>query len=164
MTYRSFQQANLAAKPSKWAIKIGYENLEFLGHRVGNGQLATNQQLLDKIQNSERPTTKKEVGSFLGLTGYYRRFIPNYSKVAVPLSDLTKKGQSNKVKWGEAQEKSYQNLKSLLVKPPILQLPDSSKQFILGCDASDKGIAGIIMQQSGEGSSCSLCKLQTFSY
>ena len=139
-------RANLAIKPSKCCL--GYGSLEFLGHHVGNGQLATNPDLIAKIQSKERPTTKKEVRSFLELTGYYRKFIANYAEIAVPLSDLTKKGQSNKVKWGDAQERSFQTLKSLLVKPPILQLPVPTKQFILRCDASDKGIAGILLQES----------------
>ena len=103
-------RANLAIKPSKCCL--GYGSLEFLGHHVGNGQLATNPDLIAKIQSKERPTTKKEVRSFLGLTGYYRKFIANYAEIAVPLSDLTKKGQSNKVKWGDAQERSFQTLKS----------------------------------------------------
>ena len=102
--------------------------------------------LLDKIQKSERPTTKKEVRSFIGLVSYYRAFIPNCSEIAVPLTDLTRKGQPTKVKWGEAQERSYQTLKSLLEKPPILQLPDMSKVFVVRTDASDRGIGCILGQ------------------
>ena len=139
------EKANLAAKPSK--CFLGFENLEFLGHHVGNGKLATNPLLIKKIQNSERPETKKQVRSFLGLTGYYRRFIPNYSHIAVPLTDLTRKGQPNKLVWGDAQEKSFQTLKSSLAKPPILQLPDPEKTYYLRTDASDSGLGAILMQR-----------------
>ena len=144
--FQILQQANLAAKPVK--CELGFSDLGFLGHRVGHGKLQTNQELLDKIQNCDKPKTKKEVRSFLGLVGFYRRFIPNFAEIAVPLTDLTKKGQGNKVKWENAQEKSFQTLKALLVKPPILQLPDFSKVFVLRTDASDRGMCAILMQDS----------------
>ena len=106
--FRILRDANLAAKPSK--CHLGYQDLGFLGHQVGQGQLRTDPVLIDKIKNAERPTTKKEVRSFVGLVSYYRHFIPNCSEIAVPLTDLTRKGQPTKVKWGNAQERSYQTL------------------------------------------------------
>ena len=84
------KDANLAAKPSK--CFLGFLNLEFLGHKVGNGTLATNPDLLKKIQGQDRPTTKKQIRSFLGTTGFYRKFVPNYAHIALPLTELTKKG------------------------------------------------------------------------
>ena len=84
---------------------------------------------------------------FLGLASFYRIFIPNFAEIAVPLSDLTKKGSSTKVKWGESQERSFQTLKALLVKPPILQLPDFNRTFIIQTDASDTGIGCVLMQE-----------------
>ena len=142
--FKILHEANLAVKPSK--CHFGCADLEFLGHRVGNGQLRAEQHLLEKIQNAARPTTKKEVRSFIGLVGFYQRYIPNFAEIAVPLTDLTRKGQSVKVKWEEPQERSFQTLKALLVKPPILQLPDFQKIFVLRTDASDRGIGGILMQ------------------
>jgi hypothetical protein len=97
------QESNLSAKPSK--CYVGFKNLAFLGHQIGPGTLATNPDLCRKIQDQVRPSTKKQVRSFLGTTGYYRKFVPNYAYVALPLTDLTKKGQPEKVHWGEAQEK-----------------------------------------------------------
>ena len=143
--FAKLQEANLAAKPKK--CYFGYQNLEFLGYFVGKGQLKASPALLDKIQSSERPKTKKEVRSFLGLASFYRKFIPNFAEIAVPLSDLTKKGSSTKVKWGESQERSFQTLKALLVKPPILQLPDFNRTFIIQTDASDTGIGCVLMQE-----------------
>jgi hypothetical protein len=82
------------------------------------------------------------------LTGFYRKFIPNYSEIAVPLTDLTEKGQSTRVVWGEPQERAYQTLKNSLDTPPILRLPDQKKYFYLRCDASDVGVASILLQES----------------
>ena len=145
--FHILETANLSAKPSK--CFVGHLNVEFLGHGIGDGKLTTNPALLKKIQDKERPKTKKEVRAFLGLTGYYRRFIPNYAEIAVPLSDLTRKGHPTKVVWEEAQERAYQTLKNSLDNPPILRLPDCEKEFILQCDASDVGIASILLQESG---------------
>ena len=139
-------QANLAVKPLKCFIV--YNNLECLGHCVGNAQLSTNPVLIQKVQDTERPTTKKQVRSFLGLSGYYRRYIPNYAHIAVPLTDLTRKGQPNKLKWETTHENAFQTLKARLVKPPILQLPDAAKQFVLRTDASEAGLGAILMQEN----------------
>ena len=143
--FATLQEANLAAKPKK--CYFGYQNLEFLGYFVGKGQLKASPALLDKIQSSERPKTKKEVRSFLGLARFYPKFIPNFAEIAVLLSDLTKKGSSTKVKWGESQDRSFQTFKALLVKPPILQLPDFNRTFIIQTDASDTGIGCVLMQE-----------------
>lgn len=113
---------------------------------MGKGQLATNPSLIKKIQGTERPATKKQIRSFLGLTGFYRRYIPDYSAVAIPLTDLTRKGQPNKVKWEEPQEKAFQALRSKLASPPILQLPNFTKTFVLRTDASNRGVGAILMQ------------------
>ena len=79
---------------------------------------------MDKIKDARRPSTKKQLRSFMGVAGYYRDFIPNFAAIAAPLSDLTRKGQPNKVEWGEAQEKAYQTIKLYLTSEPILRLPD----------------------------------------
>lgn len=99
---------------------------------------------VEKIKNARRP--KKKVKAFLGLTRYYREFIPNYAAKAVPLSDLLRKGQPNKVEWREAQERAYTTLKSELTYSPILRLPDVKKQFFLRTDASDVGIGAVLLQ------------------
>ena len=114
--FHILQEANLSARPSKcfW----GFSYIEFLDHKVGNGILDTNPTLLKRIQNCEAPTTKKEVRSFIGLTSYYRKFVPNFSHIALPLTELTKKGQPERVNWGEAQEKAYRTLKQVLSSPP----------------------------------------------
>ena len=87
--------------------------------------------ILEKIRTARRPTTKKEVRSFLGLGNYYRAHIPMFAAVAAPLTDLMRKGQPNKIRWGQAQEKAYSSLRDFLLKRPILKLPDHSKPYEL---------------------------------
>ena len=94
----------------------------------------------EMINTLPRPTTKKEVQSFLGLANYYRAHIPTFAAVAAPLTDLTRKGQSNKIRWEQAQEKVFSSLRDCLLKRPNLKLPDHSKPFILRSDASNCGL------------------------
>jgi len=86
--------------------------VDFLGHRLEQRKIGLHQDNVEKIKDAPRPSTKKQMQSFMGITGYYRDFIPNFAAIAAPLSDLTRKGQPSKVKWGEAQEKAYQTTKS----------------------------------------------------
>ena len=86
----------------------------------------------------------------MGLAGYYRDFMPNFVAIAVPLSDLTRKGQPNKFEWGEAQQKAYQTSKSYLTSEPILPLPDPAKTYFLNMDASNSGIGAVLMQKQDE--------------
>ena len=140
------QRNNLAIKPSK--CFLGYRTVEFLSHEVGFGKLKTNPNLLQKIQDGSVPKTKKEkLCSFLGLTGYYSKFVPNYAEVTVPLTDMTKKGKPEKLQWQEVHEKAFRYLKSILEKPPVLHLPDFSKTFVVASDASLVGLGAILKQE-----------------
>ncbi len=117
-----FRKAHLTAKPSKCVI--GLENVEFLGHVVGRGKLAPQQDKVDKIQSAALPTTKKQLRSFLGLSGYYRRFIPNYSAIAAPLTDKTRNMEPSNIVWTQSAKQAFNTLKATLKNPPILHLPD----------------------------------------
>ena len=101
---------------------------------------------LEKIRNAERPKTKKQVRAFLGLAGYYRRFIPAFSDVAAPLTDFTKKGRPTHVDWQEEHEHSFKTLKDMLIRSPILRLP-----FTLQADAKDSGVWAALLQRYEDG-------------
>ena len=101
------------------------------------------------IEGASRPITKKQVRSFLGLEGFYRAFIPNFSQIAAPLMDLTKKGKANKVRWGDPQQNASDALKKALVMQPILRMADLSQPFILQVqlDASNNGLEAVLLQE-----------------
>ena len=99
---------------------------------------------------SPNSPTKRQVRSFLGLVGYYRSYLQNFSTVAFPLTNLTKKNQSNTVKWGHDEEVAYRQLKEAVTKDPILKVPNFTKPFILQTDASDVA-AGAALLQSHDG-------------
>lgn len=136
--------ANLKVRPTKCVICC--ENVEFLGHRVGHGELRPVPDKVEAIQSAPQPRTKKQLRSFLGLIGYYRRFIPNFSALAAPLTDRTKNGEPTQVKWGTSEENAFNALKQKLAQEPILHLPDLSQSFILRTDASDVGLGAILLQ------------------
>ena len=91
------------------------------------------------------PTSVGEIRSFLGLAGYYRRFIENFSKIAKPMTELLKK--DTKFKWTEDCETSFQELKERLTTAPVLTLPDICKEFQVYCDASRLGLGCVLMQE-----------------
>lgn len=140
--------ANLALKPSK--CFVGYTDLVFLGHKVGQEGVSPSDNLIAKIKQASSPTTKKQLRSFLGLVGYYRAFVPNFAAIAVPLTDLTKKGSPNILVWTDVHEHAFQSLKQCVCKSPVLRLPDIRKPFILQTDASNVGIGAILLQEEGE--------------
>ena len=117
-----------------------------MGHIVGSGEISPHPDTIEKIRLANPPRTKKEVRAFIGLTGYYRNYIPNYAAIAVPLTDLTKNGQPNVVVWGDGQNVAFETLKSRLVTTPILKLPDFARVFVLRSDASDFGLGAVLLQ------------------
>ena len=106
---------------------------------------------MEKIRGAKRFDTKKEVRSFLGLANYYRDHIPSFAAIAAPLSDLTKKGLPESVRWEDAREKAFTTLRESLVHRPILRLPDHNKTLNLRTDASNCGFGAAFMQEQ-EGS------------
>ena len=98
------------------------------------------QDKVEKIVQAPVPETKKQVRAFLGLVGYYRKFCPNFSALALPLTDLTKKDQPEKIQWTPEAEDSFTSLKKAICDQPVLRMPDYDREFILRTDASDKGI------------------------
>ena len=141
--FRTLLAAGMTISPTK--CLVGVNTVDFLGHRLEEGLIVLHEDKVTKIRDAPRPTTKKQVRSFMGLAGYYRDFISNFAALAAPLSNLKRKGQPNKVEWGEAQEKAYPSIKAFLTKEPVLRLPDPEKTYFLQTDASDSGIGAILM-------------------
>nr|GFA71118.1 DNA/RNA polymerases superfamily protein [Tanacetum cinerariifolium] len=115
------------------------QEVHFLGHVVNRSGIHVDPGKIEAVKNWKAPTTSSEIRSFLGLAGYYRRFLANFSKIAKPLTSLTQKNQ--KYVWGVEQEKAFQTLKNNLCEAPILSLPDRVEDFIVYCDASNQGLA-----------------------
>lgn len=142
--FARIKRAHLTIKPSK--CEIGEPSICFLGHRIGNGRVEPLLKTLDKILGAKRPTTKKVMQSFLGLTGYYRKFIPHYAEITKPLTDLIRKGQPNAISWQPVHEHAFTVLKAKLSETPILQAPDLSKTFVLRTDASTISLGAVLLQ------------------
>ena len=142
--FKRLKAANLVVRPTK--CELGATQVDFPGHRLGRGTVGLQDYNVEKVKDAPRPTTKKEIRSFLGLVGYYQPFIPNFAAIAAPLSDLTRKGQPNKIVWGEPQERAYAALKKAVISKPILVLPDVNKEFVLRTDASDIGLGATLLQ------------------
>ncbi|GFW21481.1 retrovirus-related Pol polyprotein from transposon 17.6 [Trichonephila clavipes] len=114
--------------------------VKFLGHVVGSGQHSPDPGKVESIKNVSLPTTKKEIRSFLGLTSYYREYIPNFASLVLPLTELTKNRVPNIIPWNEIAEQAFTKLKAQLVKAPSLYTPDLSKPYQLYTNASATAI------------------------
>nr|AAM01108.1 Putative Sorghum bicolor 22 kDa kafirin cluster [Oryza sativa Japonica Group] len=116
----------------------------FLGHIVNAQGVAVNPANMESVTKWTPPRTVTQVRSFLGLAGYYRRFIENFSKIAKPMTQLLKKEE--KFIWSAGCNRSFEELKRRLVSAPVLILPDQTKDFQVYCDASRQGLGCVLMQ------------------
>ena len=130
---------------AKWSkSEFWLEQVQFLGHVIGKEGIMVNPAKIEVVANWERPRTPTEVKSFLGLAGYYRRFVQDFSKIATPLMRLTRK--TEKFEWTTKCKESFQELKRRLITAPVLTLPVASREFIIYSDASHKGLGCVLMQ------------------
>ncbi|GJT89606.1 reverse transcriptase domain-containing protein [Tanacetum coccineum] len=137
------RKEKLYAKFSK--CEFWLQEVHFLGHVVNQNGIHVDPSKIEAVKNWKTPTTPSEIQSFLGLAGYYRRFIANFSKIVKPLTTLTQKNQ--KYVWGEEQENAFQTLKNNLCDAPILTLPDGVEDLVVYCDASNQGLGCVLMQR-----------------
>ncbi|GJZ67974.1 putative reverse transcriptase domain-containing protein [Tanacetum coccineum] len=119
--------------------------VQFLGYLIDSQGLHVNPTKIEAVKNWTSPTTPTEVRQFLGLAGYYRRFIKGFLKIAKPLTKLTQKIKN--YIWGEEQESTFQLLKQKLCEAPILALPYGNDDFVVYCDASLQGLGAVLMQK-----------------
>nr|AAN04909.1 Putative polyprotein [Oryza sativa Japonica Group] len=136
------REHQLYAKLSK--CEFWLPEVKFLGHVISAKGVAVDPETVTAVTDWKQPKTVTQVRSFLGLAGYYRRFIENFSKIARPMTQLLKKEE--KFVWSPQCEKAFQTLKEKLVSSPVLILPDTRKDFMVYCDASRQGFGCVLMQ------------------
>ncbi|GJR03032.1 putative reverse transcriptase domain-containing protein [Tanacetum coccineum] len=135
------KKEKLYAKFSKcefWIPKV-----QFLGHVIDSRGIHVDPAKIESIKDWASPKTPTEIRQFLGLAGYYRRFIEGFSKIDKSMTKLTQKGI--KFDWGKKEENTFQLIKHKLSSAPILALPEGSEDFVVYCDASHKGLGAVLM-------------------
>ena len=132
----------LYAKLSKFPFWL--DSVAFLGHIVSAEGISVDMQKVEAILNWKPPTSVIEIRSFLGLAGYYRKFVERFSKIATPLTRLTKKEEP--FLWSEACQQSFDELKRRLTSTPVLTLPSEQHGFVVYCDAPMQGLGCVLMQ------------------
>ncbi|KAD4584296.1 hypothetical protein E3N88_21897 [Mikania micrantha] len=139
----TLRREKLYAKFSKCAFWL--REVQFLGHVINADGILVDSSKIQAVTRWSPPKTPTEIRSFLGLAGYYRRFIQDFAKIASPLTKLTRK--NTKFVWGEDQDKSFNELKTKLTQAPVLTLPDGSNDFVVYSDASYLGLGCVLMQR-----------------
>ncbi|GJX40350.1 hypothetical protein Tco_0255340 [Tanacetum coccineum] len=137
------KKKQLYAKFTKFDFWL--DSVQFLDHVIDNKGVNVDLAKIEVIKNWASPTTPTEVRQFLGLAGYYRRFIESFSLIFKPLTKLTQKDK--KYEWGKEEEEAFQTLKQKLCSVPILALPKGTEDFVVYCDASLKGFGVVLMQR-----------------
>ncbi|GJR46976.1 putative reverse transcriptase domain-containing protein [Tanacetum coccineum] len=122
-----------------------HTEVQFLGHVVNRDGIHVDPSKVESVKNWKTPESSTKIRSFLGLAGYYQRFIENFSKIAKPLTLLTQKNKA--YVWGDKQDEAFQILKEKLCNAPVLALPDGPDDFVVYCDASKQGFGSVLMQR-----------------
>jgi hypothetical protein len=143
LVLQKLRDNQLYAKFSKCEFWI--DKVPFLGHIISNGGITVDPAKVKEIMEWRVPTTVTEIRSFLGLAGYYRRFIEGFSKIAKPMTSLLEKGRE--FKWDEKCQESFDQLKKRLMSPPVLVMPDLQKGFDFYCDACGQVLRCVLMQE-----------------
>ena len=118
--------------------------MAFLGHVISGDGLAVDSEKIRAVTEWSTPGSVSDIRSFLGLAGYYRRFVPGFSQIAAPMTSLLRKGV--KFEWGPKQEASFRELQCLLVSAPVLALPTPGLEYSVYTDASRVGLGCVLMQ------------------
>ena len=142
--FQRIQQAGLVINAKK--CQLVRSEVKYLGYVIGGGEIRPQLDKIAAVQSCPPPKTKRQVRQFLGLTGWYRRYIDKFSDRAAPLTALTRKSCPVKVKWTPACEEAFQDLKQCLCQDPVLQSPDYSLPFTVQTDASEIGLGAVLLQ------------------
>lgn len=149
---QTLQDNNLLVEPTK--CEFHKSEVTFLGYVLSHNQIRMDPKKVASIQDWPKPNTIKEVQSFLGFVNFYRRFVEGYSRIALPLTDLTKKkeGQDKPIfKWEEKQQRAFEELKAAILTEPVLMIPDPAKPFELETDASGFALGAQLTQRDEQG-------------
>jgi hypothetical protein len=119
---------------------------KFLGHTISQDGISVDPKKVQEVMNWKPPTTVRWIRSFLGLAGYYRRFIPDFSRIAKPMTELLKKGV--KYEWSQKCEYAFHTLRQHLITALVLAQPDNTKSFDVYCNASGTGLGCVLMQDN----------------
>jgi len=142
--FLALREHGLVLKRSK--CSFGEQRIHYLGHVISDGVVAMDTDKVSAVQAWPLPRSVKALRGFLGLTGYYRRFIHNYGVIAAPLTALLKR---EAFLWSTAATEAFDALKHALTTAPVLQLPDFDEPFIVDCDASGTGFGAVLHQGTG---------------
>jgi hypothetical protein len=139
---QKLRENQLYAKLNK--CKFWLKEVSFLGHIISEGGISVDPSKVKDVLSWKTLQTISDIRSFLGLAGYYRRFIEGYSKISKPMTKLLVKGDT--FEWTPRHETSFQELKKRLTMAPVLTMPDMEKPFLIYCDASGQGLGCVVMQ------------------
>ena len=141
--FDKLRKANLRLKIAK--CEFMKKELNYLGHIISDKGISVDPHKVSAVQNMEPPKNVREVRSFLGMTSYYRKYVPDFSKIARPLNLLTKKNA--KFRWSSEAQLAFEKLKEALLRAPILAFPDIRKPFKLYTDASQYALGAVLTQE-----------------
>ena len=147
IVFQRLKDANLKLNPGKcdWFA----DKIKLLGHVVGGGELQMDKSKVEAVKQIEYCRNVKEVQRFLGLCGYYRKFIKDFAKISRPLSNLTRK--DIEFQFNDACKEAFDTLKTKMIEEPILQQPKQDREYLLFTDASGYAIGAILAQRDEEG-------------
>lgn len=155
--FKKLQEAGLTINLEK--SEFGKATVQYLGFEVGKGLLAPVNANIEGIRKASPPATRKQLQSFIGMAGFYRRFCPNFSAIIAPLTDLT--SPKTKFVWTSECQESFEKVKTILTSRPVLQAPDFNKKFVIQVDASDCGIGAVLLQEDDSAILHPVCFLST---
>ena len=145
--FQRLEEVGIKLHPEK--CQLAKSEVTYLGHIVSAQGIFPNPDKVQAVKCFPQPTSVKSVREFLGLAGYYRRFVPGFSKIAAPLHLHLRSGV--KFEWNQASQAAFERLKELLITPPLLAYPDFDRSFILHTDASGEGLGAVLEQEQEDG-------------